>query len=208
MPSHMIKEGASLPGSLDADGGGAQLRRVQGAIRAAACLGIAVVLSLTAACSGSSGDIAQPPSTHSAPPSSTSSPDSARAQVLAQYRKFWAVQTPASVAPASKRRAMLSPVAADPELTSLLQGIAKERSMGRVYYGTPVLHPQISSLSESSSVAVVRDCQDASHAGDKDARSGRLLTKGTSRTLVVSTLNRKQDGVWRVAYVTFPKQQC
>ena len=103
---------------------------------------------------------------------------------------------------------MLARFTADPELSSLLRGIARERAAGRVYYGKPVLHPRITSLSDKAGVAVVRDCQDARHAGDKDARSGRLLTKGTAHTLVVSTLNRQPDGVWRVVYVTFPKQQC
>jgi len=127
---------------------------------------------------------------------------------LKQYRAFWRVLTPASSARASRRRPMLAPYTADPALSSLLTGIARDRAAGRVYYGTPRLRARVTAISVPRRVAVVRDCQDATQAGDKDASSGRLLTSGTSRTLVVSTMHLQHDGRWRVVFVTFPKQRC
>jgi len=207
MPSHMIKEGASLPGSIDAEGGGAQLRRVQGAIRAAACLGIGVVLSFSAACSGSSSDIAQPPAgTSTTPSSSTTQSDADR--VLAQYRGFWALLPSVAAAPAAKRSAMLKPYAANPELTSLLTGMKKQDQAGQRIYGRNVPRPSVDSLSAPQRVAVIRDCQDSSHSGVEQKSDHRHLTVGTARNLVVTTMRLGDDGTWRVSYVTYPKAKC
>src|SRR3954452_17238054 len=61
-----VQDGASMLGEIDAAGGGAKLRRIGGSLRALACAGIGAAVLLTASCSGSSGDIAQPlPSTSS-----------------------------------------------------------------------------------------------------------------------------------------------
>src|SRR4051794_15525489 len=116
MPSRVdMQDGAPMPKCVDARGGGAKLRRGLGARRAAGCLGIIVALTVVTACSGSSGNIAQPPpkSTSSTAPtvSPTGSPDT---RVLAQYRRFWTVLTPASRAAATRRQSMLAEVAAAP----------------------------------------------------------------------------------------------
>src|SRR5437660_941847 len=64
--------------------------------------------------------------TSSGVPSSTA-PTSMRSRqaVLNQYRAFWAHLTSASLAPSQDRRAVLARYSADPELTSLLTGIAR-----------------------------------------------------------------------------------
>jgi hypothetical protein len=86
--------------------------------------------------------------------------------------------------------------------------MARDRARGRVFYGAPVLRPKVTALSTGTRVATITDCQDATHTGDKDAKTGRLLTKGSPRTTVVATMNLQRDGEWRVVYVTFPKQRC
>jgi hypothetical protein len=103
---------------------------------------------------------------------------------------------------------MLASYAVDPELKSLIDGMAREDAQGHSYYGTPRLRARVQELSPARGVAVVSDCQDASATGDKDVSSGRLLTRGKSRTLVVSTLHRTNDGAWKVAFVSFPRQSC
>jgi hypothetical protein len=168
---------------------------------------------LVAGCSssGSSPQLGDPASstpavttpTTSAPPQPTM-----RAQVLAQYQGFWSHLTAASRAPAAQRRAILQPYAANPELKSLLAGIARDRTKGRVFYGAPVIHATVSLPAGVPRTAVVRDCQDATHTGDQDLKTGRRLTKGTPHTLVVSTLHSASGGHWRVAFVTFPKRSC
>jgi hypothetical protein len=196
---------------MTARGGNRRRRAGEKSGAAGLALVAAVAVAITG-CSSSSSKLADPlPSRTSVSPSSASvtpSPTSAADAALAQYRAFWAALTPASKAPASERRAMLAPYAADPELTSLLNGIARDRDSGRVYYGTPVLRPKITTLSTARRLAVINDCQDASRTGDKDLKSGRLLTKGTPATPVVSTLHLLNDGTWRVVFVSFPKQSC
>ncbi len=163
-------------------------------------------------CSPSSSKLADPlPSRTSVSPSSASvtpSPTPSADAALAQYRAFWAALTPASKAPASKRRAMLAPYAADPELTSLLNGIERERSRGRAFYGQDVPRPTISQLLAGQGIAVVDDCQDSSGSGVVDLSTGERLTKGVPRNHVVSTMHRGPDGIWRVASVEYPKTSC
>ena len=196
-------------------------RRVTGK-GAAACLALAAAVAAASGCSSSNGTAGGLPDQSSSslqttplaatssqatasPPGKAASPSEA---ALSQYRAFWRTLTPASSAPAGQRRAMLTPYSAEPELSSLLDGISRERAAGRVYYGTPKLHPKVTALSVPRRVAVIRDCQDATRTGDKDTATGRLLTRGAQRTLVVSTLHLLPDGKWRVAFVTFPKQRC
>jgi hypothetical protein len=198
---------------LTADARGGTRRRRAGETSAAAGIALAALLAALGGCSSSSSNLSQPlgsqsPSTATSPPVTDSPTPSPTDSALAQYRAFWAALTPASKAPASEREAMLAPYAADPELKSLLQGISRDRDAGRVYYGTPTVRPTVTTISVERKIAVIRDCQDATKTGDEDAASGRLLTKGTARNLVVSTLHLLDDGKWRVVFVTFPKQKC
>lgn len=165
-------------------------------------------IAFIAGCGGSGHATVTDGATGSASPTSTPSISaSGQHQVLDQYRAFWAELTPASHAVASRRRAMLEPFAADPELKSLVQGMARDRANGRVFYGQPVVRASVTQFSEVRGIAVVRDCQDATHTGDKDARTGRVLTKGTAHTLVVATLHKLATS-WRVVFVSFPRQSC
>jgi hypothetical protein len=198
-------------GEVDAEGGGAGLRRVRGTTRVAACLGIAAAVSLAAGCSGSSGGIAQPLPSQSLSPSATASPSnraSPHEQALAQYRAFWSILPAVSAAPAAKRRAMLTPYVTDPELASLLKGMQQQDRAGQMIYGRNVPRPTVQSLSLPQKLAVIRDCQDSSHSGVEDKSNQRHVTVGTARNLVVSTLHLGSDGKWRVAFVSYPKSKC
>lgn len=213
MPSDVIKEGVGLEAEDSAEGWGGKLRRSEGAVRVAACLGTGLAILLATGCSGSSGGIAQPlASTTSAPisssPTSSAAPGSVSQQVLAQYRAFWSALTPASRAPASEREAMLSPYTGNPELDSLLRAMREADGKGTVFYGRDVPRPAISSVSSVHRVAVIRDCQDSSHAGNKDRRTGRRLTVGVSRHLVVATMNLGPDAQWRVVSVSYERAKC
>jgi hypothetical protein len=102
----------------------------------------------------------------------------------------------------------LAKIATDLELRSLLAGIAKERARGRVFYGAEVPRPRVQQLSTSKGVAVINDCQDASHAGVEDLKTGQKYTVGVARNHVVATMHRGTDGIWRVAFVSYPKSKC
>jgi hypothetical protein len=129
-------------------------------------------------------------------------------QVLAQYRAFWPAQTTASLADEASREAVLSPYTADPELRSLLDGIAAQRRSGHVFYGADIPRPEVEMLSVDRGTAVVRDCADSSQTGLMDAATGEKLTKGVERNPVVTTMHRGDDGVWRVTFLTHPQASC
>lgn len=176
----------------------------------------AVAMAAAAGCSsngistsaGPSGGNATPPTPSSNSTSSAPAATSERSALLLQYRTFWKALAPASTSPASERKRLLSRVAVDPELGSLLSGIARERARGRAFYGVDVPRPRIEQLSTEQSLAVVDDCQDSSGSGVIELATHRKLTKGTVRNHVVVTLNRGADGVWRVAFVSYPKTSC
>lgn len=138
------------------------------------------------------------------PPASSSSND----EVLSQYRQFWSVLPGVSAAKANERRGMLQPFATGPELSSLLQAMRAADSRGTVFYGKDIPRPTVETLSVAQKVAVINDCQDSSHAGNKDRRTGRRLTVGVARHLVVATMNLGPDGKWRVASVSYEKSKC
>jgi hypothetical protein len=174
--------------------------------------GVLVAVAASASCSGGSGGLRIADS--SATPSTvTSAPvvapgASARQQVIEQYDAFWSHVPQASRAPATRRRAILAPFAVDPELTSLLQGMATQDVRGEVIYGTNIPRPTVKSLSEAQGVAVVTDCQDSSHSGVERRSDHRLLTVGVARNPVVATMQRDGDGTWRVSFVSYPNRSC
>lgn len=169
----------------------------------------AVALATITACSGSSSPtITAAPSlaaTSSAPSPTAESDES---MVLAGYNAFWQGLAPASRLESDSRRLALSGIAADPELRSLIKGMEATRSAGNIFFGPPVLRPHLSALSRTKGTAVIQDCQDARNAGTRSATTGAVVTHGTARTAVVSTMHRQPDGRWLVVFVSFPKTGC
>ena len=190
---------------------GAASRLDRRPVRCRRLLLMAVVSAAVAGCS-SGGHVGIGDSAHATSPSATASPSSspppsARDQVLSQYRAFWAHLTQASLVPAAQRSPLLSPYAVDPELSSLLRGMESGDRKGTVFYGQDVPRPSITSLSVAQGLAVIRDCQDSSKAGNAVRRTGRKLTVGVARHLVISTMHLT-DGAWRVAFVTYEQSKC
>lgn len=191
---------------------GGNRRRRAGCNSAAAGLALAAAAAVAMTGCSSSSNLADPlPSRSSLSPSSVAAsptPTSAAAAALAQYRAFWAALTPTSKAPAGERRAMLAPYAADPELKSLLDGMRRADSQGEVFYGADVPRPTVQTISTARGVAVIRDCQDSSHAGNAKRGSGTRVTVGVARHPVVSTMHLLPDGKWRVVFVSYPDGSC
>ena len=170
----------------------------------------AVALAAVTGCS-SGGHVRITDSARATSPPATASPSpstpSVRDQVLSQYRAFWAHLAPTSLVPAAQRAAILSRYAVDPELSSLLRGMESGDRKGTVFYGQDVPRPAIASLSMAQGLAVIRDCQDSSKAGNAVRRTGRKLTVGVARHLVVSTMHLS-NGAWRVSFVTYEQSKC
>jgi hypothetical protein len=141
-------------------------------------------------------------------PSATAGPTPVSEQqaALVQYRRFWSSLTAVSRMPAAQRRAALARYSVDPELKSLLAGMSKLDSQGRVLYGANRPRP-VASLSPDGLTAVVNDCQDSSSAGAADSKSMQHLTVGVARNHVVVTMKRT-TGTWKVSFVSYTKTSC
>ncbi len=207
---------AACVGSRQGGRSGSGVRgRWTGSSRSGPVAGVLVAACLLSGCSHRPAAEVQPaPSTSvpvasspaTGPPSGGRSKPPVAEQVLAQYTVFWTVITPASRAPADRRRAILAPYTTDPELSRLLRGLAAAEAVGEGQYGAEV--PRATVTSVRGDTAAVRDCQDASHAGKISLKTGKPITVGVPRNPVNATLRRGPDGRWRVSTVEFTGRTC
>ena len=167
--------------------------------------GLALILS---GCSDGEPGAAQPTSTATAAsPSTSPTPADEQQLILAQYRKFWASLTAVSRMPVDQRRAVLSEFTVDPELKSLLAGMAATDRKGQVFYGADVTRATTASVSADGTRAVVDDCLDSSSSGNQDRATGKKITVGVARNHVVVTM-ANAGGRWQVYFVSYPKTPC
>lgn len=145
-------------------------------------------------------------STPSSTPKQTPSPVSDEEAVTVAYRSLYPLGQRAEQTEAASRRTILARVATEPLLSRMLRGIAALRATDRVTWGTPVVHAFEVKVEDKR--ATLHDCQDATRTGQADARTGRHLTHGKSRTHLVATLNRGEDGVWRVSTLEQLEKPC
>jgi hypothetical protein len=177
---------------------------VTGWFRRIAVVAGAFVVLVAGGCSGDGKGPVEPPPpstarvTPSAPPTGT-----AEEQILAQYRRFWTETLPAAqAAPVERRSGILAETVMEPALSFLVEGIRKDHSADEKPYGHAV--PIGETLKRRHDLALVTGCLDSSHSGKADAQSGKVLTKGPSRELVLVTLKLGADLIWRVYETGFP----
>jgi hypothetical protein len=184
---------------------------------AAHSVALGTALLATAACQGSQANSlnqARPPaqtesprgSVPSATEASTAAVPSEETAILAQYRKFFALQTPLIEAPAAQRPSIFADVAVDPAYTSILESIAQVDEAGETFYGELELNPVV--LSVDDATAEIRDCQDASMRGRMKRVSGAKVTVGRAGDELLATMLRGEDGVWRVSHAVYQAGQC
>jgi hypothetical protein len=169
---------------------------------------VPIALALLAGCNDGKGGVTvqSPPST-SASPSPMATASSEQAAILGQYRTFWASLTAVSRMPPADRRAALEKYTVDPELKSLLTGMARTDSKGQMFYGADVPRATQASVAPDGLKAVVNDCQDSTNAGSADKKTARPVTVGVARNHVVVTMQKTVD-VWKVYFVSYTKTPC
>ena len=129
------------------------------------------------------------------------------AAAAAAYTRFWRVsRTFDRRYPQRSWRHVLGEVAADPALSLVLAQATAQARNRITLYGTVVPHPTVTL--RGGARAGVRDCQDASRAGQADAVTGRRRTVGVARNPITAALALGADGRWRVASVDFPGGSC
>ncbi|MEV4105706.1 hypothetical protein AB0J42_36160 [Nonomuraea sp. NPDC049649] len=122
------------------------------------------------------------------------------------YRNLYSVGQRAEEAQPQERKAILEDVATQPLLDRMLRGIAALRTTGRVTWGSPVVHTF--DIEIKGDRATLHDCQDGSHSGQADDKTGKRLTHGKSSTHLVATLYKGDDGAWRVSKVEQVEEPC
>lgn len=181
---------------------------------AGAGLGLAAAVVALAGCMApadrdgprASGPASSGPSMRSATPTAAAGPVDERAAVEAAYRQFWVVSWQLDRHPKARWRQVLSAVAADPELTRVLEGTRAQQRRGITRYGQVASRP--SAVTVNGTTARVRDCQGADRSGQADARTGRRLTVGVPRSPVTGSLVRGADHRWRVSDIHYPGGRC
>lgn len=159
-------------------------------------------------CNNDKGGVIQPVATGSSPTASASpTPATEQQAILGQYRTFWASLTPVSRMPATQRRAALAPYTIDPELKSLVAGMANISAKGQVFYGAHRPRATQASLSSDGKTAVINDCQDSTKTGLARRSDMAPLTRGVVRNHVVVTM-KKVAGVWKVYFVSHTNTPC
>lgn len=173
------------------------------ALAAAACGGGSSVAVLRPSVSGPT--VLTVPA--SAQPSSAKASADPKGAVLRQYDAFWRALPSASTATTDPARLKaLFNTTTTPEISQIADALGKQRAGGKVLYGYDVSHAHVTSI--TADVARVTDCQDSSHFGQKDLKSGHALTVGAKRNPVTVTL-LKRNGAWKVSVVHYrPVNTC
>ena len=171
---------------------------------------VLVASALAVLLSGCAGEATSAPTPNStAAPSTTATPTPAdeTAELLTQYRKFWATLTSVSRMPAAERRAVMAQLAVDPALKSILAGFVEADAKGQVLYGANVPRPT-ARINPDASTGLVDDCQDSSRAGVSERSTGKRVTVGVARNHVSVTMKKQAGGLWKVAFIDYAKSPC
>ena len=175
------------------------------------------VLVMAAACSQGDASDPGPSASASSPrpaPTSGGSPAAGRTEaadrlaIETAYRDFLRIgQTFDQQYPESRWKAVLGQVATEPQLSlTLISARAQKRNSIKLY-GEVVPRPKVLPVAGASR-ATVQDCQDTSHTGQADAKTGQRRTVGIPRNPAVATLELGADTRWRVSKITYPGGSC
>ena len=140
-----------------------------------------------AACNSGSASASKPSTTGGPHPSTTTQPTTASvtARVISGYRTMWA-DLVAAARTSNYQSTLLPQHATGDALSLLVQGLAKDRTLGIVTKGRLVLQPKVSSLTPAANPtkASITDCFDNTHwieyktngKLEKNAPGGRRAT--------------------------------
>jgi predicted small lipoprotein YifL len=177
-----------------------------------AALAVLAVLAAAAAAAGCGRQhpVALPPPAGPASAASApaASPPTARDQVISAYISYWQASGQAIDAGRPGRaRAILAPYVTADSLPSMIAVLQQDWQQHAAAYGSPVLH--IRSVVIRHGTATVHDCIDLSHAGLRNARTGRVFPRsfGSPRANYYASLVR-DGGRWLVSNVVPVVASC
>jgi hypothetical protein len=123
------------------------------------------------------------------------------------YTQYWprSAQTPHK--PEDTWHDEMTAIATEPQLSTILEAMHRNKNAGLTTYGDVTV--RVSLVEITGNNAKIVDCQDASRAGQADARTGDRKTVGVQRMPVHATLVRDAaDGQWKVSQLDFPGGAC
>ena len=135
-------------------------------------------------------------------------PPGVRQQVRAAYAGYWVASDEAlNAGNAGRARQILARYAPAAALPALISALRQDWARHASTDGSPVLH--ILSIRIGNGRATVHDCVDLSHAGLRNARTGRVFPHsfGSPRANYYASLVR-QGGRWLVSNVLPVEVQC
>ena len=165
---------------------------------------LVVVVSLLAACSGSSSDARGPnASVQSTTPNATSSPSDdsttrAKAAVLEAYQGYWSAQVEALAHPKRPIPKSLGRYSIDKAQADVQATIVLFRQQGLVLKGQPRMAPEITSVTLGDSpFAAITDCVDSTDWMPIHAKTGKSARPPGQKTRVVmESTAETYDGRW------------
>ncbi len=101
----------------------------------------------------------------------------------------------------------MAALAADPQLSTALEAMRRNKEVGVKPYGD--VTTRITGVDVQGDRATVTDCQDGSRSGQADAATGDRKTVGSPRIPIHAQMVRDAaDGRWRVSQLAYPGGQC
>lgn len=137
--------------------------------------------------------------------SGTTSVETEREVIVADYEEFWVRLRYVEDKAESTWDRYLAEVAVDPQLKLSLQATRFQKQNGIALYGE--VRSRISDVKVDGDKATIVDCQDASESGQADATTGKKKTVGVPRNPVRARLELDHDQ-WKVAKITYPGGDC
>lgn len=128
-----------------------------------------------------------------------------RDAVVAAYKEFWVALQTLDEKPEGRWDEHLTEVAVNPQLRISLQAARFQALNEEETYGQ--VRARISDVEIDGAIATVKDCQDASHSGVADAKTGEHKTVGIAHNPVRAQL-KHHDGSWKVADIHYPGGEC
>jgi len=131
-----------------------------------------------------------------------------RQQVLAAYAGYWIASDEAlNTGSAGRARQILARYAPASAVPALIRAFRQDWARHAVTDGSPV--PHVLSIGIRNGRATVHDCIDLSHAGLRNASTGRIFPHsfGSPRANYYASLVR-QDGRWLVSNILPVEAQC
>jgi hypothetical protein len=168
------------------------------------------VVAIAVALAGCAGQarVVLPPKSAAQPPVRLADQPSQHEEVMAAYAGYWQAGDEAlNAGNARQARRILARYAPAAALPGLIAALRQDWARHAVADGSPVLH--IVSVKIRAGRATVHDCVDLSHAGLKDARTGRIFPHsfGSPRANYYASLVL-QGRRWLVSNIVPVVAQC